>query len=186
MRREAAEREQELRRQIEEILNRISDAFYAVDRELRLVYANRRLEELVRRPRNELVGRPIEEVLPDEPDGESHRRRFAAIGNALSARFETFSQALGAWIEGSIHRNDTGYSVYIRDVTGRKRIEEEIRGAQARAEAAALAQCQLLAAAGQSLREPLDLIIQGMARGASRETLNNAACRATWRPGRVF
>jgi PAS domain S-box-containing protein len=168
MRREAAEREQELHRQIEEILDRISDAFYAVDRELRLVYANRRLEELVRRPRNELVGRPIEEVLPDELDGESHRRRFTAIGNALSARFETFSQALGAWIEGSIHRNDTGYSVYIRDVTSRKRVEEELRGAQARAEVAALAQCQLLAAAGQSLREPLDLIIQGMARAASR------------------
>ena len=62
MRREVAEREQEMRRQIEEILDRVSDAFYAVDRELRLVYANRRLEELVRRSRAELVGRPIEEI----------------------------------------------------------------------------------------------------------------------------
>ena len=88
MRREAAEREQDLRRQIEEILDRVSDAFYAVDRELRLIYANQRLEELVRRPRAELVGRPIEEVFPDEPDGENHRRRFAAIGGALSGRFE--------------------------------------------------------------------------------------------------
>lgn len=186
IRREAAEREQGLRRQIEEILDRISDAFYAVDRELRLVYANRRLEELVRRPRNELVGRPIEEVLPDEPDGESHRRRFAAIGNALSARFESFSQALGAWIEGSIHRNDTGYSVYIHDVTGRKRIEEELRGAKARAEAVALARCELLAAAGQSLREPLDLIIEGMLRfGASDPDGQDALHRAQRAAGRL-
>ena len=164
MRREVAEREQDLRRQIEEILDRVSDAFYAVDRELRLIYANQRLEELVRRPRAELVGRPIEEVFPDEPDGENHRRRFAAIGGALSGRFESFSQALGEWIEGSIYRSDTGYSVYIRDVTNRKRVEEELRGAKAQAEAAALARCEFLVAAAHSLRQPLDLAINDMLR----------------------
>ena len=164
MRREVAEREQDLRRQIEEILDRVTDAFYAVDRELRLIYANRRLEELVRRPRAELVGRPIEEVFPDELDGENHRRRFAAIGGALSGRFESFSQALGEWIEGSIYRSDTGYSVYLRDVTSRKRVEEELRGAKAQAEAAALARCEFLAAAAHSLRQPLDLAINDMLR----------------------
>ncbi len=186
MRREAAEREQELRRQIEEILDRINDAFYAVDRELRLVYANRRLEELVRRSRNQLVGLPIEEVFPDEPDGESHRRRFAAIGDALSGRFETFSQALGAWIEGSIHRNDTGYSVYVHDVTGRKRIEEELRNAKAEANAAAMARSELLAAAGRSLRQPLDLIMQDMRRVATNASNDQEALmRAQHAAGRL-
>lgn len=162
MRREAAEREQEMRRLIEEILDRISDAFYAVDRELRLVYANRRLEELVRRSRAELVGRPIEEVFPDGLDGKTHRRRFAAMGDALSGRFESFSQALGAWIEGSIHRNESGYSVYLQDVTGRKRVEEALRDAKSQAEAAALERSALLAAAGRRLRQALDIIMHDM------------------------
>lgn len=58
-----------MRWRIEEILDRVSDAFYAVDRELRIVYVNRRLEELIQQPRGELIGRSIGDVFPDESDG---------------------------------------------------------------------------------------------------------------------
>jgi PAS domain S-box-containing protein len=162
LRRDAAAREQELRRQIEEILDRISDAFYAVDRELRVVYANRRLEELIQQPREELIGQRIGDIFPNawEGDWESYRRRFAAVGDALAARFESFSEALGAWIEGTIYRSDTGYSVYLQDVSGRRRIEEELRRATGQAEAVALASTNLLAAASRDLRQPLDVIMR--------------------------
>jgi PAS domain S-box-containing protein len=131
----------ELRRRIE-ILDRVSDAFYAVDPELRIVYVNRRLEELIQQPRQQLMGQRIGDVFPDVWDGdeESHRRRFAVMGDALSARFESFSEVLGAWIEGSIYRSDTGYSVYLQDISGRRHIEEELRLVAAQAEAAALSE----------------------------------------------
>jgi|HubBroStandDraft_6_1064221.scaffolds.fasta_scaffold33175_5 PAS domain S-box-containing protein len=150
----------ELRRRIE-ILDRVSDAFYAVDPELRIVYVNRRLEELIQQPRQQLMGQRIGDVFPDvwDDDEESHRRRFAAMGDALSARFESFSEVLGAWIEGSIYRSDTGYSVYLQDISGRRHIEEELRLVAAQAEAAALARSRLLAAASQDLRPPLNEII---------------------------
>lgn len=170
LRRDAAEREQELRRQIEEILDRISDAFYAVDRELRVVYANRRLEELTQQPREELIGQRIGDIFPNawEGDWESYRRRFAAVGDALAARFESFSEALGAWIEGTIYRSDTGYSVYLQDVSGRRRIEEELRRATGQAEAAALASTNLLGAASRDLRQPLDVIMHDILQVAAQ------------------
>ena len=34
--------------------------------------------------------------------------------DALAARFESFSEALGAWIEGNIYQSNTGYSVYFQ------------------------------------------------------------------------
>ena len=86
--RQREELAQELRRRIE-ILDRVSDAFYAVDPELRIVYVNRRLEELIQQPRQRLIGQRIGDVFPDvwDGDGESHRRRFAAMGDTLAARF---------------------------------------------------------------------------------------------------
>jgi PAS domain S-box-containing protein len=172
LRRDAAKREQELRRQIEDILDRISDAFYAVDRELRVVYANRRLEELIQQPREELIGQRIADIFPNawEGDWESYRRRFAAVGDALAARFESFSEALGAWIEGTIYRSDTGYSVYLQDVSGRRRIEEELRKVTGQAEAAALASTNLLAAASRDLRQPLDVIIHDVLQVAAQNS----------------
>jgi PAS domain S-box-containing protein len=167
LRTETAERERNLRHLVEETLDRMSDAFYAVDRDLRLVYANRRLTEWAKRPWGELKDRPVWEVVPDGSDPDSLRRRFAAMGEARAARFETFSAALDAWIEGSIHRSETGYSVYLQDVTGRKRMEEELHLAKLRAEAAALARSRLLEASGRDLRQPLEVIrisIGGLAR----------------------
>ena len=82
-----------MRRRVEEILDRVSDAFYAVDRELRIVYVKLRLEELIQQPRQKLIGQRIGDVVPDvwDGDGESHRRRFAVMGGTLAARFESFS-----------------------------------------------------------------------------------------------
>jgi PAS domain S-box-containing protein len=165
-----AERDQELRRRIEEILDRVSDAFYAVDLELRIVYVNRRLEELIQQPREELIGRSIGDVFPDGSDGGNYRRRFAALGDAFSARFESFSEALGAWIEGTIYRSDRGYSVYLRDVTRQRRIEEELRWATAQAKAAALARSHLLATASRDLRKPLNVIMHDMLQAVARNT----------------
>ena len=130
--RQREERAEDLRRRTEEILDRVSDAFYAVDRELRIVYVNRRLEEWVQQSRQKLIGQRIEDVFPDvwNGDGESHRQRFAAMGDTLAARFKSFSEMLGAWIEGSIYRSDTGYSVYFQDISGRRLLEEELRRRQ--------------------------------------------------------
>jgi PAS domain S-box-containing protein len=172
--RQREELARESRRSIE-ILDRVSDAFYAVDPELRIVYVNRRLEELIQQPRQQLIGKQIGDVFPDVWDGdeESHRRRFAAMGDALAARFEAFSPVLGAWIEGSIYRSDTGYSVYFQDISGRRLIEEELRRAAAQAEVTALARSRLLAVASQDLRPPLNEIIHEMLQPATADAENS-------------
>src|SRR3954462_711751 len=49
-------------RRTSEILESITDAFYAVDRDWRLTYVNRGTEQLWQRPREQLLGRRLEEV----------------------------------------------------------------------------------------------------------------------------
>ncbi len=49
--------EQNTRREISDILKSISDAFFAVNREWRFTYVNRRTEELGSKSREDLLGK---------------------------------------------------------------------------------------------------------------------------------
>jgi PAS domain S-box-containing protein len=116
-------------RRASEILESVTDAFYAVDRDWRLTYVNRRAEQLWGRPRDRLLGHRLWEVFPGVADLEAtedyrlHAR--AARGRApLQAEFR--SAALGSWVSASFYpqADGGGLSVYFRDVGARKEAEE--------------------------------------------------------------
>ena len=63
------EKEAEARRaEMSQILERITDAFYAVDREWRFIYVNRQAERDLRRSAPELLGRSIWDEFPEARD----------------------------------------------------------------------------------------------------------------------
>ena len=79
-RKEAEERERILAyekaslEQASDILESISDAFYAVDNEWRFTYVNRKAEELWDRYRDELLGKNIWEEFPQAVGSDSYRQ----------------------------------------------------------------------------------------------------------------
>jgi PAS domain S-box-containing protein len=99
-RRKAAERERSLaqehaaRQQAAEILESIGDAFYAVDREWRFTYVNRKAEELWGRSREDLLGKNIWEEFPQEVGSEFHRQIERALREGVTTDFETVSPVL--------------------------------------------------------------------------------------------
>jgi PAS domain S-box-containing protein len=132
-RKEAEERERLLaqeraaRERATDILESISDAFYAVDRQWRLTYVNRRAEELWGRSRNELLGKNVWEEFPEARGSESHRQIERAMEERVTTEFETESPVLGAWVAVLAYPSQEGLSVYFRDVTERKRAQESLR-----------------------------------------------------------
>jgi len=130
-RKEAEERERQLaleqaaRERATDILESISDAFFAVDREWRFTYVNRRAEELWAISREDLLGKNLWEEFPQAPDSESYRQLVRAMEEGTTTEFETLSPVLGAWIAGRAYPSREGLSVYFQDVTERKRAEEE-------------------------------------------------------------
>jgi PAS domain S-box-containing protein len=131
-RKEAEERERVLaqeraaREQATDILESISDAFYAVDRQWRFTYVNRRAEELWGRSRDELLGKNVWEEFPEARGSESHRQIERAMEEGTTTEFETESPVLGAWVAVRAYPSREGLSVYFRDVTERKRAEEAL------------------------------------------------------------
>ena len=124
-------REQAARERATDILESISDAFYAVDKEWCFTYVNGKAEELWGRSREELLGKNIWEEFPEAVDPESYRQIRRAMEEGVTTEFETRSPRHGAWVAGRAYPSREGLSVYFRDVTERKRAEETAeRGTQ--------------------------------------------------------
>ena len=118
-------REQAARERATDILESISDAFFAVDHDWRFTYVNREAEELLGHSREELLGKNVWEEFPRAEDSEPYRQIRRAVEDGVTTEFETFSPLLGMWIAGRAYPSWEGLSVYFRDVTERKRAEEE-------------------------------------------------------------
>jgi PAS domain S-box-containing protein len=110
-----------------EILESISDAFYAVDREWRLTYVNRIAEQWWGRSREELLGQVFWNAFPQTKGSRSHAAHLEAAAERKVVRLETVSPVIGRWVDVSIFPSGAGLSVYFRDITERKHAEERQR-----------------------------------------------------------
>ncbi|PSJ39615.1 PAS domain S-box protein [Allosphingosinicella deserti] len=115
----------------DEILESISDAFYAVDREWRFTYVNRKAEEMWGRAREALLGNVFWDEFPQAVGSEAHQAHLRASADRTVVQLETISPVLGRWIDASIYpTKDGGLSVYFRDIADKKRAEEAQRASE--------------------------------------------------------
>ena len=112
--------------QLASVLERTHDAFYALDAGLRFTYVNQRAAQLWGRAPGTLIGQVYGQAFPQALGSEMLRRHEEVRQTRQPARFETVSPILGIWIEASIYPGQQGgVSVFFRDITARKRAEEQ-------------------------------------------------------------
>ena len=120
------------------VLEAMNEAFFSLDRDWRFSYVNRRAEQVLQRPRAELVGGEIWELFPHAvgSDFETHYRGAAATGQERV--FEAYyPDPLDAWYEVRAWPTPDGLSVYFLDVSERRRAAEVAREAAGRLRALA-------------------------------------------------
>jgi PAS domain S-box-containing protein len=115
-------------RRTSEILESITDAFYAVDGDWRLTYVNRRAEQLWGKPRDQLLGCRLWEVFADVAGleaTEDYRLHLQAARAQTAVQAEFRSAVLERWVGISLYpQAEGGLAVYFRDVGTRKEAEE--------------------------------------------------------------
>ncbi|MFB1064250.1 PAS domain S-box protein [Natrinema sp. H-ect4] len=130
------EREQELESELQRILGRISDAFYAVDDEFRFTHVNERAAELLQQTEEELLGEQLWEVFPDLRDLDEVWDAFhTALETQEPTSYELYYDTLDFRVEANLYPSETGISVYFRDVTERREREQELEQTERRFEA---------------------------------------------------
>jgi PAS domain S-box-containing protein len=125
------------------LLDAMPDAVVVVDGDGRIVLANRTAEALSGYAREELIGMPVEQLVPDgvRPGHSAHREAYQrapaprSMGGHLDIRFQRRDGSeFPADIALSPMRTDAGPLVVasVRDITERKRSEAELLQAQER------------------------------------------------------
>ncbi len=120
--------EEELRKsgeRITNILESITDAFVAVDRQWRFTYINERALTTLQRTREELLGKNMWEEFPEAVGLPAYREYHRAMTSGNSVHFEEFNPWLDIWVEINAYPSEGGLAIYFRDITERKRAEEE-------------------------------------------------------------
>jgi PAS domain S-box-containing protein len=150
---------------ITQILDSITDSFIALDGEARFTYLNRQAERFFGKDRTELVGRILWEEYPEALASPLHEHFRRVIESRTAVECEEFYRPKSRWLEIRAFPAGPGVTVYFRDITRRKRAEDEQvrllareRSAVAAAEIAVRARHDFLRGVAHDLKSPLTAI----------------------------
>jgi len=119
----AARRRSEARTQ--GVLESMPTAFCALDRAWRCTQVNARAEQLLGRPRDELVGERLGDLFPAAADGTTAAAFQRAMDEGTTAVLEEHVPApVDAWFELTVQGGDDGVDVYFTDITAYRRAQE--------------------------------------------------------------
>ncbi|MFN6460530.1 MAG: GAF domain-containing protein [Nostoc sp. DedVER02] len=124
------------RTRINNLLESITDGFFALDKMWRFTYINGQAERLLQKKQSELLGKNIWEVFPEIIGTRFYHEYHKAISEQVSVEFEELYQPLNCWLQVHAYPAKDGLSIYFQDITERRRTAEALRESEERWELA--------------------------------------------------
>jgi PAS domain S-box-containing protein len=121
------------------ILESITDGFFAVDKSWVITYLNKEAESMLGMPREILIGKNMWEVYDPQLTSTFYNQYSKAVNERIQVSFEEFFQPLNVWIEITAYPSDEGLAVYFKNITEKKLIHESMRTTKERYEMVAKA-----------------------------------------------
>ncbi|MFB6196122.1 MAG: PAS domain S-box protein, partial [Haloplanus sp.] len=112
--------------ELDEVLERIDDAFIALDTDWRFTYVNGRAEELLERSAADLLGTNIWDAFSEAVGTTFQEQYERAMETQEPVAFDEYYPPLDEWFEVRAYPSETGLSVYFKDITDRKEREREL------------------------------------------------------------
>ncbi|HEU5135300.1 MAG TPA: PAS domain S-box protein [Steroidobacteraceae bacterium] len=171
---------------VRSVLDSLPDAMVIIDNNGQILFANHQVSEMFGHPNANLIGGPVEVLLPERFRTRHVGHRNGYIDNLrvrpMGAGLELFAVRKDGSefpVEISLSPIKQGDALLvaaaIRDVSERKRAEQALREARRDAEHANLAKSRFLATASHDLRQPLQSL--GLLNGALRRLITDTDCR---------
>lgn len=112
--------------QLKMMLESLSDAFFAVDNDWRILYANAKAAAFVGIERDSAIGRTLLDVEPRLQHTPAFPFYLKAMEEKHNAQFEIFYEPANAWTETRIHAHEHGLSIFFQDITERRLAERKV------------------------------------------------------------
>ena len=119
--------EQAEKAKVEKILERITDGFFAVDRQWNVTYLNSQAGPLLGKTNEELIGQNLWQMYPKAVDTVFYHEYHKALNTDTTIHFEAFYPPLNCWYEVNAYPDEDGLSVYFQDITERKNAQTALQ-----------------------------------------------------------
>lgn len=108
-------------------LERVSDAFVALDKTWRYTYMNKKAGDIFQRDPQQMIGKNIWTEFPEGIGQPFYKAYHEAMEYQIYIYLEEYYKPYDLWFENHIYPSPDGLTIYFRDVTQRKKSEEEIK-----------------------------------------------------------
>lgn len=129
---------------IQSILDRITDGFIALDKNFNYTYFNRKISEMTGMDSGSVLGKNVWHIFPEAIGSRTYYAFQEAFEQQTYIFNEDYFAPLDLWQENSIYPSPEGLSVFVRDISDRKKTEMRLNDTLARLQQASAMQADIL------------------------------------------
>ncbi|HEX4958756.1 MAG TPA: PAS domain S-box protein, partial [Lacibacter sp.] len=109
------------------VFERITDAFVGLDTKWCYTYMNQKAGEIFQRNPAEMIGKHIWTEFPEGVGQPFHKAYERAMLNQEYIYFEEYYPPYNRWFENHIYPSPEGLSIFFKDITERKKSEQQLQ-----------------------------------------------------------
>ncbi|MEQ8540403.1 MAG: adenylate/guanylate cyclase domain-containing protein [Coleofasciculus sp. D1-CHI-01] len=126
-RREVEAKQRVSDQQVVELLESMTDGFFALDRQWRFTYINQVGAQILQRQPEELLRQNFWDAFPDAVGSKFDRQYHKAMDQQTPVTFEAFYPPIRCWFEVRAFPSYEGLSVFFHDITQRKQTDAALK-----------------------------------------------------------
>ncbi len=118
-----------LNSRVNSILRSISDAFFALDEDWRIIYLNPKAKQYFQKA-GDPEGKIFWEEFPASINSPFYHAYHKALKEQITITIEDFSPILNCWVDVRVYPSPEGLLIFFQDISSRKKEEEALRRRQ--------------------------------------------------------
>lgn len=111
-------------------IQRITDAFIALDKNWCYTYLNQQAGELIHRSPSSVLGKNVWEIFPDAVGSDTYNAMQKAMHEQKYITNVDYYPPLNLWQENHIYPSQDGLTMFIRNISEKKKLEKELEEQQ--------------------------------------------------------
>jgi PAS domain S-box-containing protein len=112
--------------ELENILDSITDGFYALNKRWEVTYINKAAERALSCKKDEVIDKNLWDYFPRSREGKFYSEYERVMTQGVSVHFEELYAPLDVWGSMNVYPTKDGIAVYFVDITEQKKIQEKI------------------------------------------------------------